>query len=211
MDNTLVLTIVGPVITALIGLVVVWLQDWRRGRDAYSQRAHARTEATELATFYEKWIKTQQLVATPEEYEAARQVVQDRLDRLAATLPEPEEVDPSPSFSLRQVLLLYRPASRGGWIAHVAFYAMFALTLLATIGSFMPDPDGTFAHWTEIVGVHLVLIIPLLVLRTVAVAVDARDRRRYLAGLRAQAPTTSRERVEPVEPVEPEGSPVPHP
>jgi hypothetical protein len=188
MINQFLLAVAAPVATALVGLFVVWLQEWRRGRDAFSQRTNARQEATELVTFYEKWIQTQKLVCSPEEYEAARQVVQDRLDRLAATLPEPEEVDPRPAFSLRQLLLLYHPASRAAWVAHVAFYVMFVLALLATFGSLMPEDDGTFAHWTEIVGASVIVVVLTLVLRTVAVAVDERDHRRYLAELRAKAP-----------------------
>jgi hypothetical protein len=193
--NPLLLAAIGPFLTALLGLFVVWLQEWRRSRDTYTQRAHARIEATELLAFYEKWIQTQKLVATLEEYEAARQVVQDRIDRLAAALPEPEEVDASPAFSLRRVFLLYRPESPAGWVAHVAFYAWFALTLLAAVGSLMPNPDGTFAHWTEIVGVQVVLIVPLLILRTVAVAVDERDHRRYVAEIKAQAPAPAHTRA----------------
>jgi hypothetical protein len=193
--NPFLLAVIGPCVTALLGLLVVWLQEWRRNRDTFTQRSHARMEATELLTFYEKWLQTQKLVATPEEYEAARQVVQDRLDRLAATLPEPEEVDPSPTFSLRRVLLLYRPASRAGWVAHGAFYAWSVLTLLATVGSIMPNEDGTFAHWTEIVGVNAFLIVSLLILRTVAVAVDERDRRHYVAEIKANAPTPAHARA----------------
>lgn len=207
MDNPLILTVVGPVVTALVGLVVVWLQDWRRERDAYTQRAHARQEATELVAFYEKWIKTQQLVASPEDYEAAREVVQDRLDRLAAAMPEPEEVDPSPSFSMRRALLLYRPASTGGWVAHVAFYTLFVLTVMGTFGLLMPEEDGSFLHWTEIVGPSAAFVLFTLVLRSVAVGVDERDRRRYLAALRAQAPSMARRRVAGGERA---GSPVPH-
>ena len=210
MSSPLLLAIAGPAVTALLGLVVVWLQDWRRERDAFTQRTNARKEATELVAFYEKWIQTQQLVASPEEYEAARRVVQDRLDRLAAILPEPEEVDASPSFSIRRALLLYRPASRGAWAAHLAFYFLFAIAVLSTLGNLMPDEDGSFEHWTVIVGSSVAVVTFAVILRAVAVAVDERDRRRYLAGLRAQAPTTARGREERLARPEPAGSPVPH-
>lgn len=197
MFDQFVLNIAAPMATALLGLVVVWLQEWRRGRDAFAQRNNARAEATELVTFYEKWIQAQKVVCDPEEFETVRQVAQDRLDRLAATLPEPEEVDPRPTFSLRRVLLLYRPASTGAWAAHVGFYFMFVLALLSTFGNLMPNDDGTFAHWTEIVGASVVVIVLTIVLRTVAVALDERDHRRYLAALRAQSPAPTRAPLPP--------------
>ena len=62
------LPIVVTLLTALIGATGVLLQEWRQKRDDRYRRSRTRTEATEMIAFIEKWIATQKLASSEEEF-----------------------------------------------------------------------------------------------------------------------------------------------
>ena len=181
------LPIVATLLTAAIGAAGVLLQEWRQRRDDRYRQRRARSEASEMVSFIDKWIAAQQLSCSPEEFEQARQTARLQLERVySALMKEQEAKKPAEESTFSQrLLLLYKPASLGGWILHLLFYLLVIVTLLwiaisvPLVKEFRNEPDAPSPTLVVVLMLmsSLVWLAPALAIRAWAVVVDRRHRK----------------------------------
>ena len=181
------LPIVATLLTAAIGAAGVLLQEWRQRRDERYRQNRARTEASEMVSFIDKWVAAQKLACSPEEFEQAKQTARLQLERVYSALVKEQEAKKpvEENTFLQRLLLLYKPASLGGWVLHFLFYLFVIVTLLwisisvPLITEFRNDLDAP-SPATVIVFMlisSVVWLAPALAIRAWAVAVDRRQRK----------------------------------
>jgi hypothetical protein len=193
------LKFIAPVFTALLGYVGVRLQEFRQRRDERYQRSRARAEATEMIEFFDKWIRTAQLIFPPEEFEQTKQIARAQLESVYSSLlvaHDKKRPVEERSF-LRRALLLYKPPTAGGWVLHALFYVIGFLMLLESIGVvgvIIDDkkggPDASPMR-DDLIGVllfYLVLLAVVLGIRAWAASVDRRHGKPQTDGAHATAP-----------------------
>jgi hypothetical protein len=148
-DSAVVAAVIGPVITALVSVLGLWVRDVRRRRD----RAHAHQQAVERANeriaAIDNWLRAFKEVASAEEYEDARRQARDQLlearpliDDVAVSQPPARE-----RRDLGQIVdrLLLREAmtTRATRVAGVLYYLSFAwLLLVVTTGMLLAASAG---------------------------------------------------------------------
>lgn len=177
------LPIIASVLTATLGAAGVLLQEWRQQRDERHRRSQARAEAAEMVEFVERWLKTQQLACSPEDFERAKQTARVQLERIYASLlvkHEPKRHVEERSF-VQRALLLYKPQSTGAWVLHFAFYALGSLILLIQVllsmGALMEvqaHPEMLRENVIILIFFYLFSLAPVLGIRAWAAAVDRR-------------------------------------
>jgi hypothetical protein len=179
--------LLAPILATVLGALGIFLQDWWRKRDDRFRRKQARTEAIETVTFIEKWIKTQELTCSAEEFAQAKLAAHQQLEKLYASLMYVQQIKPAPTQErsfIRRALLLYSPPTIGALFIHMFFYFWIGVFLLWTFGlgwAAVTDktaPKGTLVVIT-IIG--LILLIPLFPLRAWAIWLGNRRRRELIA------------------------------
>jgi len=181
-----VFPLAATILTAVLGAAGVLLQEWRQKRDDHHRRRQERAEASEMVEFVQKWIQTQQLACSPEEFQQVKQTARQQLESVYNSLVKVQEAkraEEHHSFFTR-ALLLYKPPNFGGLVLHVIFYAlMFALVLcvLFTITMFFdPLNKPNDLPRAELIGgmsiINVILLVPALSIRAWAVSIDRRHR-----------------------------------
>lgn len=160
----------GPLITAFVGSLGIWLEDWRRNRDLEHKRQQALQTATNTVTFLERWVKTQELLCTPEEMVEIRRIAQRQLNDVSFMLwqTSARAANKPGRTSLRRALLLYRADSISGWIARGLFYTWLVLLFFYSFGIWRQDPEPG-----EVIIGYSLFVIPILLFRWWAVSSDA--------------------------------------
>jgi hypothetical protein len=172
MASDLIALVAGPLVTAFIGSVGIWLEDWRRDRDLEHKRQQALQTATNTVTFLERWVKTQELICTPDEMADIRRIAQRQMNDVSFMLwqTSARAAEKRGRTSLRQALLLYRPESIAGWIARIMFYLWLIMLFFYSVGIWQQDPRPV-----EVVIGYALFFIPILLFRWWAVSSDSDD------------------------------------
>jgi hypothetical protein len=186
--------VVITLLTAAIGAAGVLVQEWRQKRDDNHQRKRARAEASEMVSLIEKWIQTQQLACSEEEFAQVKQTARQQLEHVYSsmlTMQEVKEPVEERSF-IQRALLLYRPVSFGAWVLHLMFYGLGAMILL--LGFFTAlliiapntnqnsDNNLTPGGWVVMLSIlYLLLFLPALGIRAWAIVIDKRHRKHQAA------------------------------
>ena len=170
MDSDLVEVVAGPLVTAFLGSLGIWLDDWRRDRDLEHKRQQALQTATNTVVFLERWVKTQELICTPEEMVEIRRIAQRQLNDVSFMLWQTSArvANKQGRTTLRRALLLYRPDSISGWIARILFYMWLVLVFFFSIGIWQQNPEPS-----EVIIGYVLFAIPILLFRWWAVSSDA--------------------------------------
>jgi len=169
------------------------LQEWRQKRDDRYRRSRIRAEATEMIAFIEKWIATQKLACTDEEFGKVKQTAHQQLERIYSSVVDAEEKKrPMDEHSFfRRLLLLYRATSPGARVLHYIFYLLvvFDLMLVGFLAALIPalqkGPDAIPLPVAIVVVLILsmVLFVPALAIRAWAVALDKKNRKNLTKGI----------------------------
>lgn len=187
--------IVATLLTAALGAAGVLLQEWRQKRDDRHQRKQVRDEASEMVSFIEKWIQTQQLTCLPEEFEQVKQMAHQQLERIYYSLLNMQEVKKQVeerSF-IQRALLLYKPASFSGWVLHLVFYMLGLMIMLWGVISALFFLDSSAAQSDNndpsrgvliltLVIFYLLLFVPALAIRAWATIVDKKNAKQQTDG-----------------------------
>jgi hypothetical protein len=176
MSNELIVAFGGPVLTAVLAALGVWFQEWREQRNDLARQRRTRIEAAEMVAFLDKWLALQQRVCSEQEYAEVQRRARSDLEQLYAELSlqrtqlQPSRARDALSF-VKRALLLYRPARPIGWLVRALFYFMAIVILLFSFGSLVPADQGPI-QWGTVLGGYILLLVPLLALRSLAVALD---------------------------------------
>lgn len=175
------LPLIATLLTAALGAAGVLLQEWRQRRDDRYRQNRARTEASEMVSFVEKWIAAQKLACSPEEFEQAKQTARLQLERVYSSLLNVQEAKKpvEDNSFLQRLLLLYKPASLGAWGLHLLFYFLVIIVLLwvALSVSLLRESRGDLTPSSLVIEivmlfiVSLILLVPTLAIRAWAIAV----------------------------------------
>jgi hypothetical protein len=119
------ITLLAPIVTAVLGVLGVAFGDWRQRRTEAGRRKLALEDASRQVSFAAEWLKASKLVADSPEAE------QEATTRAAAWLEEasalvaaskPPPIDERPAITLRRLLLLYPLQRRAARVLRGAFY-----------------------------------------------------------------------------------------
>ncbi|MDQ1593264.1 MAG: hypothetical protein QOG71_3891 [Pyrinomonadaceae bacterium] len=188
---TIVAAFLTAFLTAALGGAGVLLQEWRQKRDDRHRRKQARIEATEMISFIEKWVQTQQLTCSAEDFEDVKKKARQKLERVYYSLIKVDEAKrpvEERSF-LQRALLLYKPSSFGALVLHLIFYMLGTILLLWEIIGvaliIVPvEAKGQLTTMSEtifgLIVVNLLCIAPALAVRAWAVVIDKKHRKSQL-------------------------------
>jgi hypothetical protein len=121
------ITLLAPIVTAVLGVLGVVFGDWRQRRTEAGRRKLALEDASRQVSFAAEWLQARKLVAdSPEaEQEAATRAtawLEEASALVAASKPPP--IDEKPTITLRRLLVLYPLQRRAARVIRGAF--MFA-------------------------------------------------------------------------------------
>jgi hypothetical protein len=124
------ITLLAPVVTAVLGVLGLAFGDWRQRRTEAGRRKLALEDANRQVSFAAEWLKAKKLVAdSPEaEQEAATRAgawLEEASALVAASKPPP--IDERPAITLRRLLLLYPLQRRASRVIRGAFYLSLGL------------------------------------------------------------------------------------
>ncbi|HEU5087641.1 MAG TPA: hypothetical protein VFT99_09355, partial [Roseiflexaceae bacterium] len=178
MNIQLIIAFAGPILTALLGALGIYLQEWREQRDARSLRLGMRSEASDYVGLLVKWLDAQQRVCSESEYLDAKQRVRQELDRLytafSAEPPVKQTLDAQAAQTfVQRALLLYRPARPLGWIARLLYFAFLLIVALYSF-SIVEEVSSGRMNWSVALFGYVLYVVPLLLMRSWAVAIDRR-------------------------------------
>jgi hypothetical protein len=153
-----------PLIAPFMAAGGVLTQELVRARGQHNKRQQARNEAAEMMAFLEKWIKTQELACSPEEFEQVKQIARQQLYDIHATLArlqktQSQEAETRPL--LQRALLLYRPAGFSGWVARTIIYSILIIVGFFSIGIFADFKTEDIGAAIAFYIVCLIVILPL--------------------------------------------------
>ena len=124
------------IIGALVGLfptLLATLIKWLDKRGLVTKQNRALGLAKQRVEFLDNWIKVQETLCSPEQFDEIKQEVSNELVQINRTLRENlvEEEDEFVTFEERNVLqrlfLLYTPRSVTGWVFHIIFYMFLGI------------------------------------------------------------------------------------
>jgi hypothetical protein len=149
-----IVTLVAPVVTALVGVIAVLFQEWQRRRTLAGQRRLAFEDARLQVSFVTEWWNAEKLISTsPERLESVnRQAVRwlaeasERVKVLTKesgqlVIDQALEVSAGSSIAPRRLLLLYPLHGRAAKIARVVFLLSLALLVLWGTSPLYDSPD----------------------------------------------------------------------
>ncbi len=181
-------------IGALAGLFPILLTailSWLEKRSLMAKRDRALNLAHQRVEFLDAWLKVQETLCSAERFEEIKRKAADELDQLMESLSErlAEEEEEKPTEVgkrnlLERLFLAYLPHNVAGWVLHILFYmflGVLLLTLWGTNADVLADPDF-------ILGFFILVVIPTLFIRWLAVRVDRKAEEKIVvraAGKRA--------------------------
>jgi hypothetical protein len=184
----ILVAVIGPVATTLIGIVGLSLNEWRQHRDRERRRRVAVRQAGEDVAFIRLWFQAYELVSSPEVREEARRRVENDLDRAYAVFIEtpPVTLQERSAFSraLPWLLLLgplERPLAK---VLRVVYYVAWAVALIVAIGGTASaivwnwqylDPFGATIVALLVLVINVLCIGPVLLFRALIIALDRRQ------------------------------------
>jgi hypothetical protein len=180
-----------PLLTPAVAGGGVWIQGLLRKRDDRNRGKLARDEMVEMIDLLDKWMRTQEMACSPEEFQEVKKAAHQRLDDMYLTLNKLQEsqtkhttetprplVKPRPV--VRRIFLLYLPGGFGGWMARVIFYVLILWAVFYTIGiSSAPVPPVPLS---TSIGVYVVIGLLVLPVHAWAVKADAKAVKQKQAG-----------------------------
>jgi len=119
------------IIGALVGLfptLLATLIKWLDKRSLTTRQDRALSIAQQRVEYLNAWIKVQETLCSPEQFDEIKQEVSNELVQINRNLRENlvEEEDEFVTFeernSLQRLFLLYTPRSVTGWVFHIIFY-----------------------------------------------------------------------------------------
>jgi hypothetical protein len=134
-QERIVIAVLVPVVTAILGALGIAFQDWRQRRSQVGRRRLALEDAGRQVSFAAEWLNTRKLLADSPE------ALQEATDRAAAWLEEasarvqaatPPPVGGRPPVTLRRLLLFYPLQGRAANLIRGAFYVCVGLVIAAT-------------------------------------------------------------------------------
>lgn len=183
------LTVLVPIVTPIVGAVVVTLREWRSRRSNLGRRKLALDDAQAQVAFVNDWWNARRAVDVsggPESSSSkeAERLARAWLDQASRQVADNELwlVPVEPAVSFRRLALLYEFRSTAGKVVRVLFWILCGLTVttvgLAITQLIGPDEQLVVGLATARVSIFSVLagavVFPLTVaLRFVAIAVDA--------------------------------------
>ncbi len=126
------------IIGALAGLLpalLATLSKWLDKRSLTARQNRALSLAQQRVEYLDNWVKVQETLCSPEQFDEIKQEVSNELVQINRTLRENlvEEEDEFVTFEERNVLqrlfLLYTPRNVPGWVFHIIFYMFFGILL----------------------------------------------------------------------------------
>ncbi len=175
--DSIINPLIGPLVTTVLGAGGLWFQEWRQGRDQSFQRKQMRTEAEETIEFFEKWVKAQESLCSPEEFEQVKTHARAELDKAYQRLVEMHDTRTHfQAYTLFQrAFLWYKPTRLLSWFTHSLFYLLFAVFIFLSIAFVTPaDPGEPATPLWQIILADVIIFIPVFLARAWAVAVDNR-------------------------------------
>ena len=127
MKEQITIVIIGALVglfPTLLATFIKWLD--KRGLTARQDRALSM--AQQRVEYLNAWIKVQETLCSPEQFDEIKQEVSNELVQINRNLRENlvEEEDEFVTFeernSLQRLFLLYTPRSVSGWVFHIIFY-----------------------------------------------------------------------------------------
>ena len=127
MKEQITIVIIGALVglfPTLLATFIKWLD--KRGLTARQDRALSM--AQQRVEYLNAWIKVQETLCSPEQFDEIKQEVSKELVQINRNLRENlvEEEDEFVTFeernSLQRLFLLYTPRSVSGWVFHIIFY-----------------------------------------------------------------------------------------
>jgi len=124
------------IIGALVGLfptLLATLIKWLDKRSLTARQNRALGLAQQRVEYLDNWVKVQETLCSPEQFDEIKQEVSNELVQINRTLRENlvEEEDEFVTFEERNVLqrvfLLYTPRSVPGWVFHIIFYVFLGI------------------------------------------------------------------------------------
>jgi hypothetical protein len=132
------LTVITPILTAGIGIVVLAIGDWRDRRTQAGRRKLAFEDASRQVAFAADWWNASKLIAdSPDAQQRAATRAQAWLDEASALVAEskPPPVDEKPAITLRRLLLAYPMQRRAARILRALFYCCLGLVAFQVSGA----------------------------------------------------------------------------
>jgi hypothetical protein len=127
------LTFATPILTALLGIVVLVIGDWRERRTQAGRRKVAFEDASRQVAFAAEWWNASKLVAdhSPDAEQRAATRAQAWLDEASALIAEshPPPVDEKPDITLRRLLLAFPMQRRAARVLRGVFYFCLGLVV----------------------------------------------------------------------------------
>ncbi len=142
------LTLVTPILTAVLGIVVLVIGDWRERRTRAGRRKVAFEDASRQVAFAEEWWNASKLVAdhSPDAEQHAATRAQAWLDEASALIAEskPPPIDEKPAITLRRLLLAFPMQRRAARVLRGVFYFCLGLVVFqvaSAMGSAFGRPE----------------------------------------------------------------------
>ncbi|MBN1661494.1 MAG: hypothetical protein JXA93_24085 [Anaerolineae bacterium] len=195
MQNQQIMAIVVGAIAGLLPIVLTTLISWMDRRTRLSKQTQALNLAQKRVEFLSGWLKAQELLCSPQEWEQLKRSASEELVALRQHLTDileeeqrrPIEVAEERS-PVQKLFLLYRPRTASGWILHTLFYMFASITTLYVIYMLWPMEgwSWTFDAFVESAIVTLVGVTIALFFRRLAVAADRRAEQQLALWLAAK-------------------------
>jgi hypothetical protein len=172
-----------PLVTPAVAAGGIWVQGLLQARDDRYRGKLARDEAVEMIELLEKWMKTQEMACSPEEFQQVKRVARQRLDDMYLALEgvheksQPQHTETRPP--LQRLFLLYPPAGFSGWMAAAIFYALIILGGMFSIGVLLTFKSSDIG---PSIAFFVVLGIMFLPVHAWARHADAKGRQQNRAG-----------------------------
>jgi hypothetical protein len=158
-------------LSTALGLISIWLQEWRKERGADYRKRQTLIELKERVEFIRAWIQAQEACDTGG-LRADKTKAQDQLNAVYETWLSVQgtRTEAGQRLSARRILLLYRPHTIQGWIAHTLFYIWIVLMQFFVLGVILDWKAGDIP---AVILATITGLVILLVLRAWAVNADA--------------------------------------
>jgi hypothetical protein len=147
-DAAVVVALLVPIVTAVVGAMAIQFQDWRAHRSLAAQRRQAIEEASQQVGFVTEWWQASQLLLKDspvlKDVEARALSWLEEAGRHAASAvaqakPERQRV------TVRRLFLLHPLSRQGANILRIGFYAAL-IVVIGTTGSVVGDPFTSSAR-----------------------------------------------------------------
>lgn len=180
-------------LAGLFPILLTWTLSRLEKRSFAAKRDQALNLAKKRVEFLDTWVNAQKGLCSNERFEEIKREVSDELDQLMETLSErlAEEEDSDADERnidernlLERLLLVYYPYNVAGWVLHILFYMFFGMTLLSIPlykPGFLRSQFSVGQFMTDSIIIIVVLILPMLIIRWLAVRADRKAEEKIAA------------------------------